>query len=388
MYNRALGPVFAPALRVAVAGSKRVCTCLLLLVFDGGCSELAQGRNLGRTATDNGPKVAARAIYRGTPPNFFAIMFGMGGRWRLSWVMAIYRCEAKIVTRSDGHSAVAAAAYRTGQKIKDERTGRTHDYLGRQKGIIQSVILRPDNAPSWTSNTATLWNEVELSERRKDSQVCREFILALPKELSHKEQFEAAVGWAQKELVSAGMIVEVSLHHPKGSMNPHCHLLCTMRKIEGDKFSAKKSREWNEKDLLLHWRESWCEAENAALAKAGRDERVDHRSLKDQGIDRLPQPKVGKEATAMKRKGTLEDPVRFQVVREVQMMNEVLPMMRAIQRQGEVRQMGVGATWWERSITFMSRVRERARNAIKGTWQKLLQSRIRERDKNGPQPEL
>src|ERR1700760_225953 len=164
--------------------------------------------------------------------------------------MAIYRLEAKIVTRGGGHSAVAAAAYRNRTKIREERTERIHDYSSRTKGVVQSVILRPENAPDWTANTATLWNEVERSERRKDSQLCREFILAVPRELDDKQQFEAAVGWAQRELVSKGMIAEVSLHHPN-KRNPHVHILCTMRTLDGEKFNAKKSREWNETAMLL-----------------------------------------------------------------------------------------------------------------------------------------
>src|SRR5579871_4922168 len=120
--------------------------------------------------------------------------------------MAIYRLEAKIVTRGSGHSAVAAAAYRTGSKIRDERTEKIHDYSSRTKGFVQSVILRPENAPDWTAKTGSLWNEVERSEKRKDAQLAREFILAVPRELDDKQQFELAVGWAQRELVSKGMV--------------------------------------------------------------------------------------------------------------------------------------------------------------------------------------
>ena len=150
----------------------------------------------------------------------------MGGRLRLVGCMAIYRLEAKIISRGNGHSAVAAAAYRTGTKIRDERAGKIHDYSSRTKGVVESVILRPENSPEWTAKTASLWNAVELGEKRKDAQLSREFILAVPKELSAKEQFQLAVGWAQAELVSKGMIAEVSLHNPKGGKNPHVHILC------------------------------------------------------------------------------------------------------------------------------------------------------------------
>jgi hypothetical protein len=256
--------------------------------------------------------------------------------------VAIYRLEAKIIIRGNGHSAVAAAAYRTGTKIKDERADKIHDYSNRTKGVVQSVILRPNNSPEWTAKTASLWNAVELGEKRKDAQLSREFILAVPRELSSKEQFEAAVEWAQRELVSKGMIAEVSLHNPKSGKNPHVHILATMRTLDGDKFSAKKPREWNDKGLLMRWRETWCDAENAALEKAGRPERVDHRSLKDRGIDREPEPKIGKEAVGMKERGVVEDPERFKAVRRIRILNQVRPMMRAILHRGEVSQIGMG----------------------------------------------
>ena len=259
--------------------------------------------------------------------------------------MAIYRLEAKIISRGNGHSAVAAAAYRTGTKIRDERSDRIHDYSSRTKGVVESVILKSANSPEWAAHTDSLWNTVEQSEKRKDAQLAREFILAVPKELSTKEQFELAADWVQSNLVSKGMIAEVSLHQPKGGKNPHVHVLCTMRKIDGDKFSAKKPREWNDKALLLDQRESWAGAVNEALEKAGRPERVDHRSLKDQGVDRIPEPKIGKEAVGMKKRGVEADPKNFQRVREVKMLNAAKPLINAVKRWGEVRQIGMGGTW-------------------------------------------
>src|SRR5271156_1911765 len=289
----------------------------------------------------------------------------MGGGLRLVGCMAIYRLEAKIISRGSGHSAVAAAAYRTGTKIRDERAGKVHDYSSRTKGVVESVILRPENSPEWTAQTASLWNTVELGEKRKDAQLSREFILAVPKELSSNEQFQAAVGWAQSELVSKGMIAEVSLHNPKSGKNPHVHILATMRTLEGDKFSAKKPREWNDKGLLVHWRESWCKAENDALEKAGRPERVDHRSLKDRGIDRIPEPKIGKEAMGLKKRDVVADPERCKLVRWVKALNAVMPWARDIERHGEVQQNGgLGKTWWERSLVYASDVGKTTRDAV------------------------
>jgi len=303
--------------------------------------------------------------------------------------MALFRLEAKIFSREKrGRSVIAAAAYRAGTKLKDELRGKIFDYARRTKGVIQSSILAPAGAPAWVLDSGQLWNNVEAGEKRVDAQLAREFILAVPPELSARAQFKTAVDWAQKELVNSGMVAEVSLHHPKGGNNPHVHILCTMRKLDGAAFSPKKVREWNDVGLLVKQRESWADAVNAALEQAGRDERVDHRSLKDRGIDRDPQPKIGVAATAMKRKGVLDDPERFEAVRYVKILNEIRPMMKAIKRCGEISQKGMGETWWEKSITFMSRIREEATQAVKGTWQKLLDARRGKERASGPEIEM
>lgn len=298
--------------------------------------------------------------------------------------MAIFRLEAKIFSREKrGRSVIAAAAYRAGTKLKDEISGKIFDYARRVKGVIQTMILAPEGAPAWATNSGELWNHVEASEKRVDAQLAREIILALPKELSTDAQFQTAVDWAKQELVASGMVVEVSLHHPKSGTNPHVHILCTMRKLDGEKFSAKKAREWNDVSVLEKQRISWEAAVNAALEKAGRPERVDHRSLKDQGIDRLPEPKKGVAATAMKRKGVLDDPERFKLVRKIKLINEAMPFIRAIQRRGEVQHYGMAARFWDKTMSVMSRMREKASKAIKGRWQKLIES---QRDK-GPERE-
>jgi ATP-dependent exoDNAse (exonuclease V) alpha subunit len=303
--------------------------------------------------------------------------------------MALFRLEAKIFSREKrGRSVIAAAAYRAGTKIRDEVRDKIFDYARRSKGVINSKVLAPEGAPGWALNSSQLWNTVEASEKRKDAQLAREFILAVPPELTADAQFQTAVDWAQKNLVTSGMVAEISLHHPKSGTNPHVHILCTLRKLDGDKFSAKKPREWNDVSLLVKQRETWAEAVNAALESAGRPERVDHRSLKDRGIDRAPEPKIGVSATAMKRKGLLEDPERFEVVRHVQVMNEVRPMTKAMRHQGEISQVGAGSSWWEKSITFMGRVRERAVKVIKGTWQKLVDARRHKDGKDDPQMPL
>jgi ATP-dependent exoDNAse (exonuclease V) alpha subunit len=290
--------------------------------------------------------------------------------------MALYRLEAKIFSREKrGRSVVAASAYRSGSKIRDERYDKVHDYSRRSKGVIDSVILSPEGSPEWTGKSDTLWNTVEQSEKRVDAQLAREFILAVPPELNDRQQFELAAGWAQKQLVEKGMVAEISLHHTRNGNNPHVHILATMRRLDGDKFSAKKPREWNEVGVLREWRESWADAVNGALEKAGREERVDHRSLKDRGIDRIPEPKIGVAATAMKRREVVEDPERFQLVRWVKSLNFVRPWQKSIEQSGEVHQEGAGKTWWERSLIYLSEARQAVRETVMDYWGKLTQSR-------------
>ncbi len=302
--------------------------------------------------------------------------------------MAIYRLEAKIIGREKrGRSVVAAAAYRAGTKLRDELRDKVYDYARRLKGVLNSQILAPAGAPDWALQPERLWNTVEHGEKRKDAQLAREFILAVPQELSADAQFQTAVDWAQKELVASGMVAEVSLHHDKQGKNPHVHILATLRKLDGDKFSAKKPREWNDVALLLHQRESWANAVNEALEKAGRPERVDHRSLKERGIDREPEPKIGVAATAMKRKGTEADPERFQLVRRVKLLNEIRPLMKSIRARGEISQKGMGATWWEKSVTFMSRLRKQANTLVKQTWRRLVDGKHSDQPRNDREPE-
>ena len=148
-----------------------------------------------------------------------------------------------------------------------------------------------------------------------------------------------------------------------------------MRTIEGDKFSAKKPREWNDVEVLLDWRKSWEVTANNALKRAGRPERIDSRLLKDRGIDRIPEPKIGKEAMGLKKRDVVKDPERFQLVRWVKSLNAVRPWARAIEKAGEVHQQGLGKTWWERSLILASLARQAMRETVMDTWQALLHAR-------------
>lgn len=221
--------------------------------------------------------------------------------------MAIYRCEFKIISRGSGHRACAAAAYRAGEKIMDERYGAAHDYT-RKTGVAASFILAPENAPDWMSNRAELWNAVEAVERRKDAQLCREVLLSLPHELTDDQREALVRQFVRDQFVSKGMVADVNIHShsPSGDeRNDHAHILLTTRTLTASSFGPKE-RSWNSRDFVHDTREAWADAQNRTFERLGLDLRVDHRSLADQGIDREPEPKLGQHATEAIRNGEPE----------------------------------------------------------------------------------
>ena len=218
--------------------------------------------------------------------------------------MAIYHYSVNIISRSAGRSATAAAAYRAAEKIRDNRTGEIHDYT-KKKGVDKKFILAPESAPSWVYDRAKLWNKVEEVERRKDSQLSREINIAIPTELDKPQQIELVKEFVRDEFVEEGMIADVAFHNLE-SNNPHAHIMLTMREIDQDGFSFK-NRDWNKRQLLEKQREAWSAYANVALEKAGINERIDHRSLEEQGINRIPQIHLGSAVTAMTKRGVETD---------------------------------------------------------------------------------
>lgn len=220
-----------------------------------------------------------------------------------------YSFNSKVVQRSKGKSAVAAAAYQAGEKLLDLRTGRRHNYSRKKQGVVLSEILVPQNAPGWARNRAELWNRAELAEKRKDGQPARRIILALPRELNHEQRRDCARTYIQEQFVERGMVADYSIHLPepgKNQDNHHLHLLLTMRDICPEGFGSK-NREWNQKSLLEEWRREWATHVNKALEKAGFEDHWDHRTLEAQGIDRLPQIHMGPAVVEMEQKGLSTD---------------------------------------------------------------------------------
>ena len=218
--------------------------------------------------------------------------------------VATYRLSAKLISRSEGRSACGAAAYRSGERIVDERTGEVFDYR-RRGDVLDREILAPPVAPAWVLNREQLWNAVEAVEKRKDAQVAREIQVSLPHELPLDRQRELLHGWVREQLVERGMVADVAIHaaHKGGDeRNVHAHVLLTTRMITYEGF-AGKDRSWNDRAVLEEWRTSWERHLNRALDRARIAERVDHRSYAERGIDRDPEPKQGPVATQMERGG-------------------------------------------------------------------------------------
>lgn len=222
--------------------------------------------------------------------------------------MAIYHLSVKAVSRSAGRSATAAAAYRAGCEITDQRTGEVHDYT-RKGGVESADIVLPDGAPEWATDRAALWNAAEAAECRKDACVAREFEVALPDELSPAERRRLAVDFAKEMANREGCAVDVAIHAPGkegDSRNHHAHILRTTRKVglDGltDKLDTEKAGRNRTADLDAV-RTRWAELTNERLRENGIEARVDHRSLKDQGIDREPTSHMGPAVAAMERRG-------------------------------------------------------------------------------------
>jgi len=266
--------------------------------------------------------------------------------------MAIYHLSIKIISRGKGKSAVAAAAYRAGDKITNDYDGITHDYT-RKGGVVHTEILLPDHAPREYSDRSVLWNAVEQIEKNKNAQLAREIELALPVELSAGQNLTLVREYCQRHFVSAGMYADVCIHD-KNDGNPHAHIMLTMRPIEQNgKWGAKSKKEyildnngerivlksgefktrkictvdWNDQNKAEEWRSAWADAVNAALGNENHSVRVDHRSYERQGIEQIPTVHLGVAALQMEKRGIATE--RGDLNRAVQITNTQLRQLRA-----------------------------------------------------------
>src|SRR3984885_1071859 len=229
--------------------------------------------------------------------------------------MAIYFLNLKTFGRSTGSSAVSAAAYRAGERIRDERTGRTYDYSSRQD-VLHKEIMLPNqftaDKMSWAQDRSNLWNRAEGAEVRKDARTAREYLVALPSELSPQARINLVTGFSRELVERYRFALDIAIHAPRdfpGSdpRNFHAHLLATTREATPAGLGAKTPLEWSDKARresglgpavgeLLHLRERWAVAANTALEQAHINARIDHRTLQAQGIDREPKPQIPRAA--------------------------------------------------------------------------------------------
>lgn len=247
--------------------------------------------------------------------------------------MAIYHCHCKVISRGQGRSAVGAAAYRSGERLTNDYDGITHDYTNKG-GVVYSEVMLCENAPQEYQNRAILWNEVERQEKGGKARLAREYEVALPIELSRDEQIELVRDYVRENFVKNGMCADIAVHD-KGDGNPHAHIMLTTRPIEpGGEWGAKQKKEylldkdgnkqydpkkktykcrtvkvndWDTTEFLQRSRENWAASVNRELEKKNLPQRVDHRSLKEQGKERIPTEHIGVAAKNMEKRGKVSE---------------------------------------------------------------------------------
>ena len=261
--------------------------------------------------------------------------------------MAIYHCSIKIISRGKGKSAVAAAAYRSGETLTNHYDVVIHDFT-RKGGIVHTEILLPPHAPPDFADRSILWNSVEKIEKANNSQLAREIEIALPVELDRGQQIQLVREYVKENFVSDGMCADFAIHD-KQDGNPHAHIMLTMRQLEqSGEWGAKSKKEylldkdgqriklkngtfksrkvdtvdWNSQEKAEVWRQAWADIANRYLAAQDRPERIDHRSYKRQGIEQIPTVHMGVAATQMERRGIVTD--KGNLNREIREQNRLL----------------------------------------------------------------
>ena len=265
-----------------------------------------------------------------------------------------FHFNISMISRGKSKSAVASAAYISCEKIKNEWDGVTHDYHNK-KGLLHSEIFLLENIPKEFQNRSFLWNSVELNEKASNAQLARNFIIALPKELSFEENKKLITEFIQENFVSKGMIADLAIHDEsnEGNNNIHAHIMTTLRPInekgqwqakskkeyilddEGNKILNKNGKpktrkveltDWNNKGNAEKWRESFAEICNIYLERNNLEKRVDHRSFERQGIEEIPTIHLGASARALERKGIETD--KGNINREIKKHNSLVKAIK------------------------------------------------------------
>ncbi|WP_265481497.1 MobQ family relaxase [Lactiplantibacillus plantarum] len=240
--------------------------------------------------------------------------------------MAIFHMSFQNISAGKGRSAIAGAAYRSGEKLFDQKEGRSYFYA--RSVMPESFILTPKNSPKWASDREKLWNEVEKNDRKSNSRYAKEFNVALPVELSESEQKELLTKYVQENFVDQGMVADVAIHrdHPD---NPHAHVMLTNRPFNPDgswglkaktqyikdengkqlltKSGFPKQRkiwlvDWDKKEKINEWRKNWALSVNQFLAQKNIPDRISEKSFVDQGIQETPTQHEGINSQRKNRK--------------------------------------------------------------------------------------
>lgn len=265
-----------------------------------------------------------------------------------------FHFSISMISRGKSKSAVASAAYISCEKLTNEWDGVTHDYHNK-KGLLHSEIFLPEKVPIELKDRNTLWNSVELNEKAINAQLARNFIIALPKELSVEENKKLITDFIRENFTSRGMIVDLAIHNEndEGNNNIHAHIMTTLRPINekgqwqakskkeyildenGDKVLGKNGKpktrkveltDWNNKGNSEKWRESFATLCNQYLEKNNLEKRVDHRSFERQGIEEIPTIHLGASASALEKKGIETD--KGNINREIKKHNSLVKAIR------------------------------------------------------------
>lgn len=238
--------------------------------------------------------------------------------------------DISITQRSKGKSAVAGAAYQSGEKLFSEYDQKMKDYT-RKKGIVYTEIMLPANAPPEYADRQVLWNSAEEAEKQWNSQLARRFVLTFPREVPLEHYPQMVQEYCMEHFVSKGMCCDFAIHDPDPPRhNSHCHVMLIMRAMDehgkwlaksrkvydldenGEKIrlpsgnwkSHKEDRvDWNEQYHGEEWRHGWEVVQNRYLEMVGSPERVDLRSYERQGLDILPTVHMGVSVTQMEKRG-------------------------------------------------------------------------------------
>lgn len=234
--------------------------------------------------------------------------------------MAQFSMGIRVVSRSKGQSIMAAAAYRAGDKLWDERLGLFHDFRHKQPGVEHSELLFPSDAPAWTHGIGreAFWGAVDAAEKRRDAQTARDLRIMIPREVPVAERVPLVRDYVLRNFVSKGMVADLNFHNyittSDGLEQPHCHILFSMRPLVAEGFGNKSRHDmvpdpigrtqpdgrpmmvesnphsWNSVAYYDRAREDWENTANAALERAGSAARINRRSLLERGLARMPEP--------------------------------------------------------------------------------------------------